>query len=285
MGTFYTIHLCTSSNHSPDHLKVQVEKLLDDFSHELSNWHADSWVNQFNSLPAGEELPIPSLSYPVVKLSLELAEQSDGLLDPTVEPLVELWGFGVREDNKIPSNSDIETALELVGHGKIILDENNQTIRKTIQGVRLNFSATAKGYAVDLVAELLQKEGITNFLINIGGEITSKGKDIDDSLWKVAIQKPGTSQNKAFSIELENQAIATSGTTQNYFTYQGVKYAHIINPKTGWPVKTSISSVSILAPQCALADGLATLAILMDEAELKRLIRSESIPAQILNIQ
>ena len=276
MGTYYTVHLWTEGRISQDQIESDIETLLDEFEHQLSNWRDDSWINKFNELPAGESIAVPDHAFEVITLFLELAERSDGNLDPTVGPLVELWGFGVDRDRIVPKENAIAEALDFVGYQKIVLDEKSRMIEKTMDGVQLNCSAVAKGYAVDLVASLLVGQGIENFLINIGGEVLAKGTNDDGLLWKIGIERPSSMDAVGESefVALSNQALATSGHTQRFFEHGGVRYSHIMNPKTGWPVPIGTLSASVVAPSCGVADGLATLALILDEEHFELVVQT-----------
>lgn len=277
MGTFYTIHFWTYQNSNTQELSSAIDKLLDQFENQLSNWRTDSWINKFNATPAGGPVIVPEHAYQVLKLSLELAEHSDGMLDPTISPLVELWGFGTQRDRVVPDAGSIQQILKRVGYQKLLLEHEKQMLTKTQAGLQLNCSAVAKGYAVDMVAKLLEDEGIGNFLINIGGEVRAKGTRLDQQPWSVGISQPaldGRDRKSNRSISLSNQSLATSGHSQRSFVVDGQRYSHILNPKTGQPVSTNIASVTVLAPSCVLADGLATLALVLDKDRMLKVLES-----------
>lgn len=277
MGTFYTVRFWSDRGISTQKLTTGFDKLLDDFESELSNWRLDSWVNQFNSAPAGESVPVPNLAFEVISLCIDLAKSSDGMLDPTISPLIELWGFGTDKKRAIPDSEVIAEQLDLVGIQKLQLDPVNRTLLKTVGGLQVNFSAVAKGFAVDLLAERLMDEGVENFLINIGGEVRAQGLDLDHTPWRVGINQPlqsGRNVRSKQSIELHNHSLATSGHSQRTFFYEGKRYSHILNPKTGQPVPTEIAAATVVATSCALADGLATLALILNETEMDELLES-----------
>jgi FAD:protein FMN transferase len=276
MGTFYTLHFWSEQSVNPEELSMEIDELLHQFENELSNWKAGSWINQFNAMPVGESLAIPEYAYEVLRLFLELAERSDGMLDPTLSPLIELWGFGTHKEPIVPDAATIQRTLQMVGYQKLVVDFEQRTLSKRQDGLQLNCSAVAKGYAVDLLAKLLEKEGIENFLINIGGEVTAKGTRLDRRPWSVGISQPaldGRDRMSNRSISLSNQSLATSGHSQRTFLVGDKRYSHILNPKTGQPVSTNIASATVLAPSCALADGLATLALILDENQMETLLK------------
>ncbi|MCB1123179.1 MAG: FAD:protein FMN transferase [Verrucomicrobiae bacterium] len=275
MGTFYAIHFMDEKVVRAKLLTTKVEALLRAFENELSNWQPNSWINRFNALPAGESIAVPDHAFEVLTLCLDFADKSEGMLDPTVSPLIELWGFGTRRQQRIPEDHEIREQLSRVGYEKLSLDVEKPLISKTVSGLQLNCSAVAKGYAVDLVANLLAGEGIENFLINIGGEVRAAGTRPDGSPWKVAVHGPsanGRDGDTYQTVSLTDRSMATSGHSQRSFIMDGRRYTHILNPKTGYPVSADIASASVLAPSCALADGLATLALILDEEQMDALL-------------
>ena len=274
MGTYYTVQYVGQGTAEAE-FKSEIEALLQGFDQQLSNWRKDSWVSEFNRLPANQSLPVPEHAFAVLKLALKLAEESGGALDPTVAPLVELWGFGVNRAETIPSDSAIQQARSAVDYRQISLDRSRRTVTKKNADTQLNCSAVAKGYAVDLIVQLLATKGYQNFLINIGGEISARGSSAPGRAWKVAISAPDSRAQVgevADTIELSDRAMATSGHTQRVFKINGTLYSHIIDPRSGYPVTPSIASATVLSDSCALADGLATLALILDETELRAIL-------------
>lgn len=277
MGTFYTVRFWSEKNVRAHKIGTVIDELLNQFEDELSNWRAGSWINRFNDAPAGEYIAAPKNAFQVLSLCLELAKRSDGLLDPTISPLIELWGFGTANEHTVPDTATIQETLQKVGYQKLVLDDEKQAVLKTQAELQLNCSAVAKGYAVDLIARLLQENGIDHFLINIGGEISARGSNPDGNPWKVGINQPalnGRDGKTGKTISLTNRSLATSGHSQRTFMVEGQRYSHILNPKTGRPVSTDIASATVLAPSCALADGLATLALILDEDAMQELLES-----------
>ncbi len=271
MGTSYTIHLVDDAD-SVTTLQPKIDALLNVIEDQLSNWRPDSWVSQFNAAPAFEEIPIPAHALAVTQLCLKLAEQSQGAFDPTVSPLVELWGFGTKRGQIVPTTEAISATRQFVGYRYLVLDTTKLTLLKTSARVELSCSAVAKGYAVDQVAGLLRTQGITDFLINIGGELFAEGNSADGTPWAVAIRRPDRTPVSDDHYTLAGQAMATSGHTERVYFDEGRRYSHIIDPRIGYPVEPHVASATIIAPTCALADGLATLALILDEAEINAIL-------------
>ena len=274
MGTFYTVQYWSKKSIEPQNLDTSVKEILNEFEDQLSNWRPDSWVSRFNSAPANRPIPLPEHAFEVVSLSLELAERTQGAFDPTLSPVIQLWGFGTDRSERIPEDSSIQAALLKVGYHKLVLDAANSTLLKRDPNLQLNCSAVAKGYAVDLLTKELRERGVEGMLINIGGEVYAAGTKSDGSSWTVGIQdkRPnGQTLRSNRNIPLHDQALATSGHSQRVFFINGQRYSHILDARTGRPVAAPMASASIIAPNCALADGLATIALIIDSDAMKQL--------------
>ena len=275
MGTFLTIEFRSEERVDARNLRREIEGLLDAFEGELSNWRKDSWVNRFNAAPANTFIPVPDNAFQVLQLCRELFQRSGGLFDPTLSPLIELWGFGTQNGSIVPEQAAIDEALQQTGFDKLVFSPGERAVMKRQADLRINCSALAKGYAVDLISELLQNRGVDSFLINLGGEIAAAGYAADGVSWTVGVRRPepnGREQDVERIIELHNRCLATSGHSQRSFISGGKRYSHILNAKTGWPVKADIASATVLASTCALADGLATLALIVDEDRMTELL-------------
>lgn len=270
MGTFYTVQLVSNAP-LVSSLQSEIEACLNEVENELSNWRSDSWISRFNAQPGHQPYPVPDHAFSVIRLSLELANHSNGALDLTSSPLIDLWGFGPERSEIIPDPITIEATLEHIGFRLLTLDSESQHLTKLDANVQLNCSAVAKGYAVDLVAQLLLQQGIDRFIINIGGEIRTHGHSLTNRPWRVAttpVNAPMAHSEPEKVFELTNRSIATSGHTQRVFEKNGHVYSHIIDPRTGYPVEPIHPAATVIADSCALADGLATLALLVSESEM-----------------
>jgi thiamine biosynthesis lipoprotein len=277
MGTLYSVAYWSRPATDPHHVQREVNGILDTFEDELSNWKTGSWVNRFNAAPSGQALVAPEDAFLVLGLCVELAEQSGGRFDPTSGPLVELWGFGTNRIKTVPSEAAIQEVIHVVGYTNLVLDAEQQTVTKLVEGVEINCSAVAKGYAVDLVAAHLVEGGIENFLVNIGGEVAARGHHPDGDPWTVGVTQP-TPAGRAGGLDrvvtLTNQCLATSGHSQRAFVKEGKCYTHVLDATTGRPVAADMASVTVLAPSCAVADGLATVALILKEEEVADLFQS-----------
>ena len=255
MGTSYHITVIADQL-PPEDLDQQIEQLLSKVDSSMSTYKKDSEISHFNRLPVGQTMTISQEFFEVVKISRKIWQLSSGAFDPTIGPLVDLWGFGPdgRHDS-IPSSKTIERIKEKIGFDAVILV--GQTLSKH-KPVELDLSAVAKGYAVDRVADLLEMLALPDYLVEIGGEIRVSGFNADGIAWRIALEQPQLFAEVDKIIDLTDIAIATSGDYRNYFERDGVRYSHTISPKTGKPIVHNLASVSVLSNSCAEADAWAT---------------------------
>jgi thiamine biosynthesis lipoprotein len=253
MGTSY--HIKYIDERKENH-KNAIDSILIEFNNSLSTYIPDSEISRFNQ---SKSLEIKSpFFYPVLLKSKEVYNSSEGSFDPTIMPIVNAWGFGFKNEGNIDSAS-IDSLLLLIGFDKI--DFTNESVSKAQDNMMLDFSAIAKGYGVDVVAEYLERCGVQNYMVEIGGEVRCMGKNDKKSIWLIGIDNPKYNEDgkslKA-TVKLKDMALATSGNYRNFYVRDGVKYAHTINPKTGYPVNHSLLSASVFAKDCMTADAYAT---------------------------
>ncbi|MDE8602842.1 FAD:protein FMN transferase [Marinomonas sp. RSW2] len=258
MGTTYTVKFYTTENiKKPSDLKGGVDAALVRVNKLMSTYDPNSELSVFNKLPANQFSNISEDMAYVIDKALLISEMSGGEYDITIGPLVNLWGFGPgdRED-KVPSQVLIDEAKSRVGYHYLKLDGRKLTKEKDIY---VDLSSIAKGYGVDMVAQVLQGRGVENYLIEIGGEILSKGVKADGTSWKVAIESPAGGHGIVERImSVTDIAVATSGDYRNYFEKNGVRYSHTISPNTGRPITHRLVSVTVVDKTTTMVDGLAT---------------------------
>lgn len=235
----------------------QIDSLLKSFNKALSTYVVDSEISEFNRDTAFK-FDSPYFE-PVLVNSKKVYDLTGGAFDPTVMPLVNAWGFGPDKQMKYDS-AYIDSLMQFVGFDKV--EFNHEMVMKTDPRVQLDFSASAKGYGVDIVADYLEDKGIENMLVEIGGEVVAKGKNLKTGkLWNIGILDPDSDQINQFytaTVTIENRAMATSGNYFNYYVVDGVKYSHTISPFTGFPIRHPLLSASVFAGDCMTADALAT---------------------------
>lgn len=264
MGTFYNITY--RGNIGPNKLKPIVDRHLSEIESQLSNWDQESWISRFNSSRSTEFVRIPQHAHQVMTSILDLSDQTGPVLDPTLGRLINLWGFGPDEVELPPDNQDIQTAIKTTGIAKITLKDDPPRIAKTTPDLKLNLSAMAKGYSADVLAKKIERMGIMNYVVNIGGEMHISGSPSRGSHWRISIQQPSSKarDSKAHaSMDLRNTGFATSGDYRRFFEDGGDHYSHIIDPRTGRPTTSNLASVSIMAPTTMQADGLATACLVL----------------------
>ena len=256
-GTFYHITYQNDTSLNNDIL-AELAKV----DSALSMFNDKSIISRINR---GEDVKTNEMFDTVFNLAENIADNTNGAFDITVAPLVNAWGFGFKTGNP-PTKAAIDSLRSIVGYKKVAL--RNNRITKTDPRVMLDCSAIAKGYGCDVVAHLLQRHGIENYMVEIGGEVVTNGISEKRLPWKIGVTKP-TDDSLAVDKELQtvlnvkNMAMATSGNYRNFYYKNGKKYAHTIDPKTGYPVQHNILSATVLAKHCAEADAYATSFMVM----------------------
>ncbi len=204
---------------------------------------------------------------------MEISKETNGAFDITIAPLANAWGFGFKK-GAFPDSVVIDSLLEITGYNKVQISTKGKVVKQDPR-IMLSCSAVAKGYAVDVVAHLLEKKGIGNFMVDIGGEVVVRGKNPQDGLWRIGINKPvddslAVNQELQTILKVTNLGIATSGNYRNYYYKDGKKYAHTIDPRTGYPVQHNILSATVIAKDCMSADAYATAFMVMGLEEAER---------------
>ncbi len=268
MGTTYHVVLAAPQprGNTVGTVKQKIDSLLQTVNLQMSTYIPESEIARFNRLNTSEPFRVSAAFTRVLKLALQIYSESGGLFDVTVGPLVNLWGFGTKGQRTTPPDPEqIREILQRVG-SRFMEVVDDTTIRKINPELQLDFSAIAKGYGVDAVAELLEKIGYSNFLVEIGGEVVTRGRK-NGNPWRIGIDRPlpgalpGTNLEKV--LKLRNAAMATSGDYRNFFTSGDSSYSHEIDPRNGRPVRNNMASVTIIAPSCMLADAMATAIMVM----------------------
>ena len=263
MGTTYSIKIVYDSDFYSKsdfyNLKFSVDSILTDINRQMSTYIEDSELSQFNNLNDTAWFPVSSDFAYVLQRSVDIGKMTEGALDITVGPLVNLWGFGpVKKGRSIPPQEKIIEMLENTGLDYIKVDTVLSRIKKYKAGIYCDLSSTAKGYAVDKIAGYLSELKWDNYLVEIGGEVRAYGKNQNREYWNIGIAEPGSISEPFYVVSLNNLAMATSGDYWNYFEQDGIRYSHTIDPRTGYPIKHNLASVTILSKSCLEADGLAT---------------------------
>jgi thiamine biosynthesis lipoprotein len=276
-GTFYKITYQHDKN-----LQKEIEAQLKSVNDALSMFDKKSIITAVNN---NEPVKLNDMFVNVFKLAQSISEDTDGAFDITVAPLVNAWGFGYKS-GVLPSQQDIDSIRAFVGYQKVML--SGMRIQKEDARLTLDCSAIAKGYGTDVVARYFLREGIKNFMVEIGGEIVTHGVNPKRQQWSIGIEKP-VEDSLAMKSELQTVlrvddiAMATSGNYRNFYYKDGKKYAHTIDPKTGFPVQHNILSATVLAKQCAVADAYATAFMVMGLEKSKEILaRHKDLKAYLI---
>jgi thiamine biosynthesis lipoprotein len=254
---FGTVYSITYSNSDNQDLSQQITNALDAVNNSLSMFNKESVISKINN---NQPVVLDSLFLTVWEKGQYVSRCTDGAFDMTVAPLVDLWGFGLKNREKVESVA-VDSVRQYVGYELAVLTDG--VISKSYPEMRIDAGAIAKGYACDVVADTLEAYGCTDFCIEIGGELVVKGVNPKGANWHIAINKPledSLCLNREIQdvIELTNCGMATSGNYRNYYEMDGKKYSHTIDPRTGYPVQHSLLSATIVAPDCMTADAWAT---------------------------
>lgn len=266
MGTTYSVKIVAVDLPEKEILE-DMGHIVDRIDQLMSNWKPASDVSRFGAMSSEEHIQIAPDTKAVLEIALAVATKSQGAFDPTVSPLIELWGFGTKERGEFPSRETVEAIRQHTGYTKLALEGHR--LGKTDDGLTLNLGAVAKGYALDAIAAYLEGKGLNHYLIEIGRELRAKGVNIRNQTWRVAIENPDDSAPSPMLriVNLANRSIATSGDYRQYFEYEGQEYSHIIDPRTGWPIAPRVTLASVIAPECALADAWSTACMVLAPEE------------------
>lgn len=268
LGTYYAI---TYSGEKNSQLKEEIDSILRKINQDFSIFDTLSQISLLNRNYTNQ---VSSSIAEIITLAQEISVQTEGAFDITIGPLIDLWGFG-RGDTPSADSASIDSIRQFVGYNKISCNEG--TLWKKDPRITLNFNAIAKGWAVDQIANYLLHRGYNNFVVDIGGEIVTHGNRNGEP-WRIGIQIPTETADGPIesmeTITLQNAAIATSGNYRNYHEINGERFSHILNPITGYPEKSSLLSVTVIAPTCAIADAYATAFMVMGKEKTTQFITS-----------
>jgi len=259
MGTTWSVQIVAAPDSSVAGLREDIQAALETVNSQMSTYREDSHLSRFNRAAPGESITLPAEFRAVLMEAMNLAEQTDGVYDPTIGPLVNLWGFGPDGPRTTPPSADeIQAARDRVGWRQLALDPDTHALTQA-GNVYLDLSSIAKGYAVDLIAERLDNRGIQAYLVDIGGDMRAKGKKPDGQGWRIGIERPMAGEQAVHTIiEPGDMAVLTSGSYRNHFRDGDKEYSHTIDPRTGKPIPRELVSVTVVHGNAKQADGLAT---------------------------
>jgi thiamine biosynthesis lipoprotein len=274
MGSFYTAKIVAPviTLRQQREVRIAVDQCLAEVNRQMSHYQTNSELSAFNRWGTDQPFRVSPGFARVTRYALELGRRTGGLVDVTLAPLINLWGFGQRgEIITPPTEAEVQTARQQFGYRWLEVTTNGM-LRKHLPGLQLNLSAVAAGHAADQVADLLRSLGHTNFFLDITGEMVLSGHNPSGQPWRIGIQQPDPDlpqgQAHAAIVALTDRALATSGNYRKFFQdAAGNTYSHILNPRTGRPVTHRLASVTVLADTCLEADGLSTALFVMGPEE------------------
>ena len=280
MGTSFDVLVETDgTNEDTVALGAVIEGELARINRVMSTYDPGSDVSRFGRYAGTEPVAVDPALLEILQVALEICRQSSGAFDPTVGPLVDAWGFGP-EDVLPPDSARVAALKEFVGCDGLVADRATGTIAKSRPEARIDLSGIAKGFAADRIGRALRELGYESALVDVGGELSVVGSHVDGRPWRVAVEGPGdTAPSMLGTVELVDEAIATSGDFRNYYEYEGVLYAHIVDPRTGFPIHYRGFSVSVVHPDGAMADAWATALTVLGPDEGFELAEREGLAA------
>ncbi len=254
---------------SDENLKEEIEAELKKFDDSLSPFNDSSVISRVNR---NEELVTDSFFQACFKRSMEISKETDGAFDITIAPIANAWGFGFKK-GAFPDSVMIDSLRQFTGYEKVSVVDGK--VIKQDPRIMLSCSAVAKGYSVDVVAHLLDKKGIKNYMVDIGGEVVVKGENPKQAEWRIGINKPvddslSVNQELQTVLKVTDLGMATSGNYRNFYYKDGKKYAHTIDPRTGYPIQHSVLSTTVIAKDCMSADAYATAFMVMGLKEAEK---------------
>lgn len=280
MGTTYSVKIIDLPAHlERNALQTGIEHLLNTIDAQMSTYDSNSELSRFNATPSTDWMQISMDTLLVIDEALRISQLTNGAFDVTINPLVDLWGFGpARSHQGPPAEERIREAMAKVGYQHIETRKSPPGVRKKRAAMSIDLSAIAKGFAVDKIAEHLNDAQIKNYLVDIGGELRGRGYNAQGAPWQIAVEQPLAGQRGVQRvIRLTDLAIATSGDYRNFFEQEKRRYSHIIDPTTGRPVTHALVSATVLNPSTMYADGMATALMVLGPKAGVELAKRENL--------
>jgi thiamine biosynthesis lipoprotein len=281
MGSSYSV-TCAASGHDATQIPALVQATLDEVDARMSMFEPQSELSQLNR--AGERaVAVSAELYAVLSAARGVSEWSDGAFDVTVAPLVERWGFGTSSRRQVPPASALAEDRRRVGWRSLLLDPEHHSVTKRYAGTQVDLGGIAQGYGVDAVAAVLERLGIDHYLVDVSGEVRTRGLNPRGEAWRIGIEEPDAIPQRARHIvALSGRAMATSGDYRNYFEQGGLRYSHEIDPASGAPIRHGLASVTVVAGDCVHADAMATALIVLGAARGRALAEATGVAAQFI---
>lgn len=286
MGTFWRVSVVNIDSTRAEALRQKVQATLDADDRLLSTWKNDSALMRFNLSASTAPWPVSEGMADIVTESLRIGAKTHGAMDITVGPLVNLWGFGPdKQPVKTPDQAQIDAAKARTGlqHLTVINQSGAQYLQKDLPDLFVDLSTVGEGYAADHLARLMSQEGISRYLVSVGGALVSRGMNAEGRPWRVAIQKPTDKENAVQAIvDINGHGISTSGSYRNYYELDGKRISHVIDPQTGRPIDHKLVSVTVIAPTALEADGWDTGLMVLGPEKAQEVVREQGLAVYMI---
>ena len=271
MGTEYNVLVVYDADQLASiDLQTKIDSRLFKVNRQMSTYDPSSELSLFNQSDSQDWFPVSKETAEVVAYALSVAEQTDGAYDPTVGPLVNLWGFGPgKKEREVPTDEAIAEAKAKMGFTLVEARIDPPALRKDIPNIYVDLSSVAKGHGVDAISILLEELGFTAYMVEIGGEVRTLGTKPGELPWRIGLENPDSERREASKVlDLSsNESVASSGDYRNFFEVDGERFSHTISPQTGRPVQHDMATVTIMADSCRNADALATAILVLGPKE------------------
>jgi FAD:protein FMN transferase len=297
MGAVYTVKIA-EPDIEPAAVRLAIDTVLARIDEQMSGYRADSQIARFNTAAALHWFPVSDELADVIAISQSVSAQSGGAFDITVAPLVSAWGFGperptdgrsqeLASSDAVRLDPSDELRLDRlrarIGYQKLHVRSSPPALRKEAADLAVDLNGVAPGYAVDRIAERFERMLLTNFMIELGGEVRARGRNAQGEAWRIAVERPHAGEPTPYAIvQLEDAAVATSGEYRQFYVRDGQRYSHTIDPRTGRPVAHTLASVVVIAPRAAYADAWATAYNVLGETEGYALARKLRMPVMFI---
>lgn len=287
MGTSWRVSLVGLDESRRQSLQEKIQARLDADDRLLSTWKTDSALMRFNQSATTSPWPVSEEMADIVTQALRIGHKTAGAMDITVGPLVNLWGFGPEQQPvKTPTQAQIDAARARTGlqHLTAINTTSQQYLQKDLPDLFVDLSTVGEGYAADHLARLMEQEGLSRYLVSVGGALVSRGMNASDRPWRVAIQQPTDRENAVQAIvDINGHGISTSGSYRNYYELDGKRVSHVIDPQTGRPITHNLVSVTVIAPTALEADGWDTGLMVLGRERAQQVAREQGLAVYMIS--
>ncbi|ASW44097.1 MAG: FAD:protein FMN transferase [Clostridiales bacterium] len=271
MGTVISVKIYDSNDEA---ILDDVFNKVRELESKLSINDEGTLIDKINEASGINPVEIDEDTYYLLEKGLEYGNISDGRFDITIGPLVKLWSIGL-EGQKLPTQEEIDAKLPLINYNDLILNDKEKTAFLKRKEMIIDLGGIAKGYTADVISEMLSERGVNSAIINLGGNILAKGKNTNGNLWKIGIQNPTSERGDTVGIiKIENKSVVTSGIYERYFEENGVRYHHLLDPKTGYPYENNIAGITIVSDKSIDGDALSTSVFAMGIEEGLKFVNS-----------